>query len=108
VTELPSGIYLDGEAGTPHYYVALTSDAGGMISGSLSYLYQDGQTSAVFTFSGRANARTATVTPSTGGSPLSVTYSAKTMQFGECTQYLKLAQSLAQCTFTYSPGGALQ
>lgn len=107
VSELPSGVYLDGAAGTPHYYVSLTSEADGTISGSLSFPYQDGQTSAVFSFSGHANSGTATVTPSTGNGPISVTYSAKAMQFGECTQYLKFAQSLAQCTFTYSAGGAL-
>jgi hypothetical protein len=106
--ELPSGIYLDGGSGTPHYYVSLTTQSDGTISGSLSYLYQDGQTSAVFSFSGSTNSGTATLTPSTAGGPISVTYSAKQMQFGECTQYLKFAQSMAQCTFTYSPGGALQ
>jgi hypothetical protein len=108
VSELPSGIYIDGGSGTPHYYVTLTSQADGTISGSVSFLSQDGQTSAVFSFSGSTNSGTATLTRSTGGGPVSVTYSAKTMQFGECTQYLKLAQSLSQCTFTYSPGGALQ
>jgi len=112
VSELPSGIYLDGGSGTPHYYVSLTTRSDGAISGSLSYLYQDGQTSAVFSFSGSANFGTATLTRSAGGGPISgpisVTYSAKQVQFGECTQYLKFAESLAQCTFTYSPGGALQ
>jgi len=108
VSELPSGIYLDGGSGTPHYYVSLTTQSDGTISGSLSYLYQDGQTSAVFSFSGSANSGTAALTPSSGGGPISLTYSAKQMQFGECTQYLKFAQSMAQCTFTYSPGGALQ
>jgi surface antigen len=88
--------------------VSLTTQSDGTISGSLSYLYQDGQTSAVFSFSGSTNSGTATLTPSTAGGPISVTYSAKQMQFGECTQYLKFAQSMAQCTFTYSPGGALQ
>jgi beta-lactam-binding protein with PASTA domain len=106
--ELPSGIYLDGGSGTPHYYVSLTTEPDGTITGSLSYLYQDGQTAAVFTFSGPANSGTATLTPSSGGSPISLTYSAKKMQFGECTQYLRFAQSLAQCTFTFSPGGNLQ
>jgi hypothetical protein len=107
-TVLPSGIYLDGGSGTPHYYVALTSQPNGSISGAISFLYQDGQTSPVFSFSGPTNSGTATLTPSTGGNPISLTYSANQMQFGECTQYLKFATSLAQCTFTLSPGGNLQ
>jgi hypothetical protein len=107
-TELPSGIYLDGGSGTPHYYVSLKVEPDGTLSGALSYLYQDGQTSPVFSFSGPTNSGTATLTRSTGGSPISLTYSANQMQFGECTQYLKFATSLAQCTFTFSPGGNLQ
>jgi hypothetical protein len=105
---LPSGIYLDGGPGTPHYYISLSSDQGnGTISGSLSFLYQDGQTSPVFSFTGLTNSGTATLTPSSD-SPISATYSTKQLQLGECTQYLKFARSLSQCTFTFSPGGALQ
>jgi hypothetical protein len=85
----------------------LTSQADGTISGSVSFLYQDGQTSPVFSFSGPTNSGTATLTPSSGGSPISITYSKKQMQLGECTGYLKFASSLAQCTFSYSPGGNL-
>jgi hypothetical protein len=107
-TELRSGIYLDGGPGTPHYYVALTSRTDGTIRGAVSFLAQDGQTSAVFSFSGPATSGTGTLNRSTGGSPISLTYAPNQMQFGECTQYLRFATSLAQCTFTFSPGGNLQ
>jgi hypothetical protein len=101
---LPSGIYVDGPRGTPHYFVALTVEPGGASRGTVAYLYQDGQTSAVFTFTATSQSGVATVTTSTGAL-ITATYGKKQLTLGECPSYLPLARSMADCTFRFSPHG---
>ena len=48
--DLPSGIYVNGPPGTPHYFITLTNSTAGSFRGTVSFLAQDGQTSAAFTF----------------------------------------------------------
>jgi len=47
-----SGVYVNGHSGVPHYYVTLENRGNGVVRGSMDYLYQDGQTSVIFTFNG--------------------------------------------------------
>lgn len=101
---LPSGIYVDGSLGTPHYFVTLTVEPAGTLRGTVAYLYQDGQTSAVFTFTATSQSGVATVKTSTGAS-ITATYGKKQLTFGECPSYLPLARSMADCTFGFSPSG---
>lgn len=102
VSSLPSGVYANGVDGTPHYFMSLTTQPDGTLSGSVSFLYQDGQTKVVFTFAGTSQADTATLTPGDGGAPMSMTFGPKTLQLGECSTYLQFVQSLSQCTFNYT------
>jgi hypothetical protein len=115
---VPSGMYVDGTSGTPHYFVSLSDDNEGF-SGSVNFVYQDGQSSVVFTFVGTAqngaatlrptsvpqNAGSASQEPSTVPSVISVSIDKDSFNLGECTGYLHFTRSLAQCVFTYSPGG---
>jgi hypothetical protein len=101
---LPSGIYIDGAQGTPHYFIALTTKDDGTFLGTVSFLAQDGQTSAAFTFTATTQSSVATLTTSMG-TIITATFGSKAIDLGECTQYLSFAQSNAQCSFTYSPGG---
>ena len=101
---LPSGIYVDGPRGTPHYFVTLTVEPAGTLRGTVAYLYQDGQTSAVFAFTATSQSGVATLETSTGAT-ITVTYGKRQLTFGECTGYLPLARSLADCTFRFSPSG---
>jgi hypothetical protein len=109
-----SGTYSDGPQGTPHYFVVMTTAAAGTLSGSLQFLYQDGQTSAVFTFSGTWQSGTATLdpqsipqngsasqNPSTVPSAISITYDQTGLQLGECLQYMHFANSMSDCSFAY-------
>lgn len=113
-----SGIYVDGGDGTPHYYMVVAVSRSGQVSGSVQFAYQDGQTSVVFTFSGRASDGVATLTPvsipqvgsaseapSAVPSTISMTYGADDLQLGECVAYLHFAESVASCTFSYSNAG---
>jgi cytoskeletal protein RodZ len=110
---LASGTYANGGVGTPHYYVTITGNPSGVVTGSVSYLYQDGQSSVVFTFDGTSENGTATLRPvsvpqggsasqdpSTVPSRFSATYGQREMNLGECTQYLHFARSLAECGFS--------
>jgi hypothetical protein len=103
-SELPSGIYVNGPQGTPHYFIALTDNADGTFRGTVSLLAQDGQTSAVFTFTATNQSGIATLTTSSGRI-ITGPYGAKALTLGECTAYLQFVQSLADCTFTFAPGG---
>ncbi len=105
VRDLADGTYVGGPAGTPRYFVTVTGASGGSLDGSVGYQYQDGKTAAVFTFSGPAKQGAATVTPSTGGSPIPVTYGSGRLHLAKCTDYLQNAASDADCTFKYSSGG---
>ncbi len=117
-----SGIYTDARNDVPHYFVSVNVREDRDVQGSMDFEYQDGQTSVVFTFRGvevptksRATSGALTLTTtSTNGSgraaqsagsipaTLSVLYGAKSLVFGECTNYLRLAASLAACTFSRS------
>lgn len=113
---LASGTYANGSPGTPHYFLSVSSSSSGDLTGSVNYLYQDGQTSVVFTFDGSDQNGTATVrptsvpqngaasqNPATVPAVISATYGQGSVDLGECVSYLHFAQSLAQCTFTDSP-----
>lgn len=115
---VPNGIYSGGSPGTPHYFVSLTNGSGGGVTGSVNFLYQDGQTSVVFTFNGTVQADVATLhptsvpqvgsasqAPTTMPSYISAGLDRNSISLGECTGYLYFDQSLSQCTFTYSAGG---
>ena len=109
-----TGVYVDGSAGTPHYYISLREGGKGKVRGTLNYEFQDGQTQAVLTFSGKAqdgvaNLKPKVVTQSSGSasatsvpSDIAMTYDQSGITLGECTSYLHLAQSEAACTFTRS------
>lgn len=113
-----TGIYVDGGQGTPHYILALNNGSNGKVSGSVDFLYQDGQTSVVFTFVGTLsgagtlatltpisvpqNNGSASQTPGSIPSQISATLSQGYINLGECTGYLHFVQSEAACGFTFS------
>lgn len=109
VSLLPSGIYVAGTYGPPHYFVALTTKSDGTLTGNVSYVAQDGQTSTDFTFTATTQSRIATLKSSGGrvpdGTLITATYSPLELDMGDCTTYLPLAASNADCAFKYSPGG---
>lgn len=93
----------------------------------MNYLYQDGQTSVVFTFTGLNQGiggssergiltltpelvprdGSASQKPSTLPSAISATYDSSRISFGECTNYLHFANTLAECTFVRESGNQL-
>jgi hypothetical protein len=101
---LPSGIYTDGQSGTPHYFITLTTSPNGDLRGNVSFLAQDGQTRLAFTFTGTTQSGSATLTPSTG-QPISATFTDGQLALGDCTTYLEFATSNADCTFSFSASG---
>jgi hypothetical protein len=118
---IPSGTYVSSSAaGYPHYYLVATSSATGNITGSVNFVYQDGQTSVVFTFEGISQNGSALLhptlipqtgeaaqSPSTVPGAISATYGQGAVQLGECPSYLHNVQSMTQCTFDLSPQGQL-
>jgi hypothetical protein len=114
---LPSGIYANGAPGTPHYYLSLTGASNGSVTGSVSFLYQDGQSSVVITFDGTSQNGTALLhptsvpqngsasqNPATVPAAISANYGQESITLGECPSYLHFVQSMTQCTFASSAG----
>jgi hypothetical protein len=77
----------------------------GTVSGNVSFLAQDGQTSPVFGFTGSEQSGVATVQRDNGGGPISFTAGAQDFQLGGCDQYLQWVESLNESTFRYAPEG---
>jgi hypothetical protein len=121
------GVYRDGPADEPNYYVSVVDLGRGNVSGSMNFEYQDGQTSVVFTFHGveqplgDSSARgvltltpglipqvgSASQKPSSVPSAISASYSSATISFGECPDYLHFANTLADCDFVRTKGNQL-
>jgi hypothetical protein len=112
---LRSGIYVNDVQGTPHYFVSLTNGSGGAVSGEVDFLFQDGQTEVAFTFTGTIRNGMLTMYPANvqndprivSGVPsvLSAVLDPGAFGLGGCTGYLPFVESLAECSFTYSPNG---
>jgi hypothetical protein len=99
-TNVPqSGSYVNGASDVPHYVLQLNADPNGSLSGTMTFIFQDGTSSEVFTFTGQASGTSATLTPSTG-SPITMTFSSGQVQLQDCTAYLQYATEATQCTFT--------
>ena len=108
-SQLRSGIYLDGAQGTHHYLIALTSNTDGTLAGTVSNLQSEVSASTEFTFTGTTQSGVATLKSSGGhvpnGTVITATYWPLELDLGDCTTYLPLAVSNADCAFKYSPGG---
>jgi hypothetical protein len=108
-SELPSGIYLDSAQGTHRYFIELTSNTDGTLTGTVSHVAQDGPVSTEFTFTATTHSGVATLTSSGGhvsnGTVITATYWPLELDLGDCPTYLPLAASNADCAFKYSPGG---
>lgn len=116
---IPSGIYVNGLQGTPHYFVSLTNGTGGAVSGSVNFLFLDGQTEVAFTFTGTTHNGVMTLYPANVQtyppgrtqitkdvpSAISAIDNHNAFGLGECIGYLPEVGSLAECAFSYSPGG---
>lgn len=114
-----SGIYVNGPSGTPHYFVSLTDGSAGQVSGSVDFLYQDGQTGVAFSVTGNVHNGVMTLYPANVQTPpggtaslarnvpsvISATVDRDAFDLGECSSYLSFVQSLADCAFTYSATG---
>ncbi|WP_298210935.1 hypothetical protein [Ferrimicrobium sp.] len=113
-----TGLYVDGPAGTPQYFLSWTARPNGTIGGAVNFAYQDGQTSVVFTFTGALegshdvatltpqaipeNTGSASQPPCTVPAAISALLSRGSISLGECTTYLHFAPNEAACTFTAS------
>ena len=104
-------------AGSPHYYVSLKENGKGKVKGTVNYEYQDGQTQAVLSFTGRAQDGVANLKPkvvtqgsgsaseTTAPSVISMTYDQSGIGLGAVHQLPAPGQSEAACSFTRSSSG---
>jgi hypothetical protein len=94
----PVGTYTDGPQGTPHYTLVLTTSSATSLAGSVNFIFQDGRTQTVFTFSGTPSTGNASLTTSSGKT-VSATYTSSSITLASCTTYLQYAANDSECTF---------
>jgi hypothetical protein len=102
---IPAGFYVDGKPGTPHWFMQLTTGPGNLISGTVSFVYQDGQTGLSQTFSGHVQQGLSTLTLSGAGVRTASVGSdghRPELFLGECAHYLKYITSVSQCHFVHA------
>ncbi len=108
VAQLPSGVYVEQTQGESRYFIALTTKTDGTLVGNVSYLLH-GQPSADFTFTATTQSGVATLKVTGGHLPsgymITATYSHNQLVCGDCTSYLVLVHSNAECVFVYSRSG---
>ena len=66
----------------------------------MTFIFQDGTSSEVFTFTGQTSGNSATLNPSTGGAAIAVTINGNQLQLADCSAYLQYATEASQCTFS--------
>lgn len=98
-----SGTYADGVTGTPHYVIDITTTSAGNVTGSLKFIFQDGTTTQVFTFTGTAQSGSITLTASGQYGKEHATYTPGMVALTGCTSYLQYVRSNQDCSFTLAP-----
>ena len=101
---LAVGHYLDGPTSTPRYDFDITSVNGNQIAGQLSFIYQDGRTSGIFSFQGTVAPGQAFPLVTTPVMSVSATAVQGSVVLQNCTAYLQFASSSAMCQFTHVTG----
>ncbi len=98
---LADGLYTDAADGTPHYVIALGVSGNGNISGSVTFLYQDGRTQTIGRYTGKLSGGGRLRMIFAGGKALVGTYGTGQLTLTGCTSVLTWAVRPAGCRFTY-------
>jgi PASTA domain len=114
-----SGVYVGGSPGSPYYFITVQV-SGNSMTGDVDFLYQDGQTSAVFTFVGSIRGDTATLVPKAVANavhssvrktlPPTITASlvmdaVAVIDLPDCASYLYFVTPQHQCSFELTTTG---
>jgi hypothetical protein len=100
-TLLADGLYTDAADGTPHYVIALDVSGNDSISGSVTFLYQDGRTQTIGKYTGKLSGSGRLRVTFAGGKALAGTYGTGQLTLTGCTSVLTWAVRPAGCRFTY-------
>jgi hypothetical protein len=95
------GQYSDGPEGSPRYLISLRHIGSSSMTGSVTFIYQDGRTQVVATYTGRADQRGPLSMALDDQRTLTGTYSARQLDFPACGAVLAWAVKAQQCTFAY-------
>jgi hypothetical protein len=105
---LAPGDYLDASGAVPHYLLAIAPSAPGTLQGTLTFVFQDGKQSQVFTFTASpgtsAGSAPFPLVTSPGTTHATATITAGTLTLPGCQSYLNYALSASQCAFTAAGG----
>jgi hypothetical protein len=99
-TALADGLYTDAADGTAHYVIALDVKGSDDISGSVTFLYQDGRTDAIGSYTGKLAGGGKLSITLAGGTTLAGSYGTGQLTLTSCSSALTWAAKIG-CRFTY-------
>jgi hypothetical protein len=100
-TALADGLYTDAADGTPHYVIALDVSGNDDVSGSVTFLYQDGRTDTIGNYTGKLSGGGKLSMTFDDGKALAGTYRAGQLTLTSCTSVLTWAVNKIGCRFAY-------
>jgi len=98
---VPGGLYVDAPDGSPHYIIALSLSEHDAISGSVTFLYQDGRTATVGRYTGTVSPGGKLTMVFGSGKALAGAYGRGVLTLANCRPVLAWAASVAGCRFSY-------
>lgn len=99
---LAVGQYTSGAQSQPHYVIDISESSASTLSGTITFVYQDGRTSTVLTFSGTPASGSAALTTAPGARVVNATYTSDSIVLESCTEYLQYATNATACSFSYT------
>jgi len=102
---IPVGYYVSGQPGTPHWFMLVSSSHGAVISCTLAFVGQDGQTGWVQIFSGSISRGLASLRFSHAGirtATVDARSRPPTIDLAGCIGYLQYVTSLPDCSFRHA------
>jgi len=98
---LADGLYTDGPDGTAHYVIAVGPGGHDAISGSVTFLYQDGRTATIGHYTARLSSSATLAMVFTDGKALAGRYAGGKLTLTRCRSILTWAVTSSGCRFAY-------
>jgi hypothetical protein len=98
---LADGLYTDAADGSPHYIIALSWSGHDAISGSVTFLYQDGRTITADRYTGKLSPGGKLTMVFGSGKVLTGGYGRGMLTLASCRSVLAWAATVAGCRFSY-------
>jgi hypothetical protein len=98
---LADGLYTDGPDGTAHYVIAVGPGGHDAISGSVTFLYQDGRTATIGHYTAKLSSSATLAMVFTDGKALTGRYAGGELTLARCRSILVWSGTSSGCRFAF-------